>query len=106
MPQAQYTNDASRNDYNIASSQSTQDKLNEIAAQIETQLTQREADVRATLAVYQADGASEKYHQLEQNWLTAAAEVRQIIADLRAALASNDEVAQATLAKAAAAIHL
>jgi hypothetical protein len=56
------------------------------------------------MADFQADGVSDEYHGKEVRWHKAAAEVREIIRLVRTTLEQNDGTAQATLAKAKAAV--
>lgn len=97
-------NQADRRDYDVAASQSAQDNFNRVAAQLEALIDQRDADVRAAMSDYQADGVSDEYQAKELRWKNAAAEVKQIIATLKTSLAQNDETAQQTLQKAKSAV--
>lgn len=97
-------NQADRRDYDESASQSAQDNFNTIAAQLEALIDQRDADVRAAMAEYQADGVSEEYHGKELKWKSAASEVKHIIATLRTSLMSSDQTAQQTIAKAKSAV--
>jgi hypothetical protein len=98
-------NNTDRRDYDVAASQGAQDNFARVAAQLESLIDQRDADVKAAMADYQADGVSEEYQAKELRWKNAAAEVRTIIATLRGALVSNDETAQQALQKAKAAVQ-
>lgn len=97
-------NQADRRDYDVAASQTAQDNFNRVASQLEALIDQRDADVRAAMSDYQADGVSDEYQSKELRWKNAAAEVKQIIQTLRTSLASNDDTAQATLQKAKTAV--
>jgi len=97
-------NQADRRDYDVAASQTAQDNFNRVAAQLEALIDQRDADVRAAMSDYQADGVSDEYQGKELRWKNAAAEVKQIIQTLRRSLASNDDTAQSTLQKAKTAV--
>lgn len=99
-----YDNQSDRNDYDIAASQEAQSNFETIAAQLEAALQQRDQDVKATMAAYQAQGVSDEYHSMEQQWNRAGDEVRSIIKTIRDALSQNDEVAQTALANARRAI--
>jgi len=72
---------------------------------LESLIDQRDADVKAMMADYQADGVSEDYAAKELRWNTVAGEVKQIINTLRTSLSSNDETAQATLARGRSAVQ-
>ena len=97
-------NQADRRDYDVAASQNAQDNFNAVAAQLESLIAQRDSDVKAAMADYQADGVSDEYHAKEQRWNTVAGEVKQIIATLRASLQSNDESALSAISKAKSAV--
>ncbi|GAA3337208.1 hypothetical protein GCM10017714_03210 [Curtobacterium pusillum] len=97
-------NQADRRDYDVAASQNAQDNFNAVASQLEALIAQRDSDVKAAMADYQADGVSDEYHAKEQRWNTVAGEVKQIIATLRASLQSNDESAQSAISKAKSAV--
>ncbi|MFV0430077.1 MAG: hypothetical protein ACK5KO_11730 [Arachnia sp.] len=100
-----YANQGDRNDYNIASSQAAQGNFDAVAKQLEDLLSLRQSQINALMGIYQADGVSEKYQQLEANWNRAGTALRAIIAGLRKSLAQNDDVASQALSKAAAAVH-
>jgi uncharacterized protein YukE len=97
-------NQADRRDYDVAASQNAQDNFNAVAAQLEALIAQRDSDVKAAMADYQADGVSDEYHAKEQRWNAVAGEVKQIIATLRSSLQSNDESAQSAISKAKSAV--
>lgn len=97
-------NQMDRNDYSIASSQEAQANFEAAASALEAALTRRDADVRAAMSVYQADGVSERYQAMEQQWNNAGQEVRNVIGSIRASLSSNDDIAHRALSQAAAAI--
>ena len=97
-------NNVERRDYNIAASQSVQANFNAVASQLETLIDQRDSDVKAAMADYQADGVSDDYVGKEQRWNRVAGEVRTIIRTLRSSLEKNDSTAQDTLSKAKAAV--
>ncbi|MDO5052318.1 MAG: hypothetical protein Q4E05_05440 [Pseudoclavibacter sp.] len=98
------SNQIDRNDYSIASSQSAQANFETVAAQLEAALDRRDADVRQAMADYQADGVSEEYAALEQQWNTAGQQVRDVITAIRQSLADNDDIARRALQQARAAI--
>lgn len=99
-------NDADRNDYNIADSQTAGANMRAAASQLLAVLDSHDTDVKSLMAVYEADGASERMHQLEDNWNKAGHEVRQIIAQLIGAMEESDQVAQTALQRAGSAVHL
>lgn len=98
------SNQIDRNDYSIASSESAQANFETVASQLEAALDRRDADVRQAMADYQADGVSEEYAALEQQWNTAGQQVRDVITAIRQSLADNDDIARRALQQARAAI--
>lgn len=98
-------NAADRRDFDIPASQGAQDRFNAVAGRLEALMSQRDADVKAAMSDYIADGASEEYNAKEHRWNTVAGEVRGIIQTLRASLGSNDETASASLSKAKGAVE-
>ena len=74
------------------------------ASALEAALGRRDADVRAAMGAYQADGVSERYQAMETAWNNAGQEVRNVIAAIRGSLATNDDIAHRALSQAAAAI--
>ncbi|MCW2916411.1 MAG: hypothetical protein JWN52_4479 [Actinomycetia bacterium] len=93
-----------RRSYDTAASAQTQTHLHSIIARLETLISQRDADVKAAMADFQADGVSDLYHAKEARWNHAANEVRQIIALVKATLESNDLTAHETLTRAKSAV--
>jgi predicted ribonuclease toxin of YeeF-YezG toxin-antitoxin module len=98
------TNSSDRRDYSVAASQSAQENFNKIAAQLEGLIAQRDKDVKAAHADYQADGVSDAYIAVEARWTKVADEVKTIISTLRSSLAKNDETAQTAISKAKSAV--
>ena len=98
-------NSLNRRDYDIAASQNAQDNFNAVASQLESLIAQRDADVKAAMADYQADGVSDDYAAKEVRWNTVAGRVQEIIRALRSNLVSNDETAQTAMAKGRAAVQ-
>ncbi|MET0590297.1 MAG: pore-forming ESAT-6 family protein [Naasia sp.] len=94
MPQAD------RNSYDIPASGDAQANFNRVASRLEALISQRDADVRAAMSDYQADGSSEAYAGKEQRWNTVATEVRSIVSVLRESLVKNDETAGTSLSRA------
>ncbi len=101
-----YGNQQDRNDYSVGASQSAQANFEQVAARLEAALQRRDQDVKAALADYQAEGVSEEYAGLEQQWNTAGAQVRQVIATIRGALEQNDDIALTALQRARAALPI
>ncbi|MFJ2367746.1 pore-forming ESAT-6 family protein [Microbacterium sp. NPDC087665] len=100
------SNQIDRNDYNVGASQSVQSNFENVAARLEAALQRRDQDVRAALADYQADGVSEEYAALEQQWTQAGDQVRGVIAAIRGSLEQNDDIALRALAQGRAALPI
>ena len=97
-------NQIDRRSFDIGASGDAQAQFNAIAGQLESLMDQRDADVKTAMASYQADGSSEEYQAKEQQWNTAAGDVRNIISTLRTALANNDESARSAMQRAKGAV--
>lgn len=97
-------NQTDRRDYDIAASQNAQDNFNRVASRLEALIEQRNADVQAAMADYQADGVSEEYAAKEVRWKNAASGVKDIVATLRKSLEQSDQVAASTLQRAKAVV--
>ncbi|OIK00211.1 pore-forming ESAT-6 family protein [Streptomyces monashensis] len=93
-----------RRSYDTGASADVQTSLAGIIGHLERVLADRDRAVKAAMANFQADGVSDEYHGKEVRWHKAAAEVREIIRLVRNTLEQNDGTAQATLAKAKAAV--
>jgi hypothetical protein len=93
-----------RNSYDTNSSAEAQANLHSVIGQLESVLSSRDAQVKAAMANFLADGVSDEYHGKELQWNSAANEVRTIIALLKGVLGENDSTAQSTLAKAKASV--
>jgi uncharacterized protein YukE len=93
-----------RRSYDTGASAEVQTSLAGIIGRLEQVLTDRDRAVKAAMADFRADGVSDEYHGKEVRWHRAAAEVREIIRLVRTTLEQNDGTAQATLAKARAAV--
>lgn len=101
-----YSNQQDRNDYDVSSSQTAQENFEQAATRLESALSRRDQDVKAALADYYADGVSEEYQQLEQQWNDAGNAVRDIINTIRGSLQQNDDIAIGALQKARAALPI
>ncbi|OBY95588.1 pore-forming ESAT-6 family protein [Actinomyces oris] len=86
--------------YDVNASQESQSNFDRVASRLETLITQRDSDVKAAMAQYQADGVSEEYQVKETRWNNAAGEVRGIISTLRGSMQTTDEGAQTALQQA------
>ena len=95
------SNQLDRNDYDINASQAAQANFERAASALEAALARRDADVKAAMSAYQADGVSDRYAAMEAQWNAAGTEVRGIIQAIRSSLVENDEIARRSLAQAA-----
>ena len=86
--------------YDINASQESQSNFDRVASRLETLITQRDGDVKAAMAQYQADGVSEEDQAKETRWNNAAGEVRGIISTLRGSMQTTDDGAQTALQRA------
>ncbi|TQK44373.1 hypothetical protein FBY35_5876 [Streptomyces sp. SLBN-118] len=93
-----------RRSYDTGASVEVQGGIQGIIGQLEQVLSDRDRAVKAAMADFTADGVSDEYHGKELRWHRAANEVRDIIRLVRSTLEQNDGTAQATLAKAKAAV--
>lgn len=93
-----------RRSYDTAASGEVQGSLQGIIGQLEQVIGDRDRQVKAAMADFQADGVSEQYHGAEQRWNRSAGEVRAIIKLLRTTLEKNDGTAQQTLQRAKSAV--
>lgn len=93
-----------RRSYDTGASGEAQANLATVVARLEALLNRRDADVKAAMADFQADGVSDAYHAKEVRWHRAGAEVRQIIALVKTTLERNDGTAHETLSRARAAV--
>jgi hypothetical protein len=97
-------NAADRRSYDTGISQTVQGDLQGITSRLETLIGQRDKEVAAAMAEFQADGVSDEYATVERRWHTAADEVKSIVALVRTTLGLNDETAASTLSKAKSAV--
>ena len=94
-----------RGSFDTGTSQQVQGDLAGIIARLEANIAQRNADVAAAMADFQADGVSEEYRTVEDRWNRAATEVGQILDLVKTTMVRNDETAGSTLARARAAVQ-
>ena len=94
-----------RRSFDTGISQQVQGDLAGIIARLESNISQRQADVNAAMSDFQADGVSEEYRTVETRWNRAAGEVRQIIDLVKTTMVRNDETAGTTLSKARSAVQ-
>lgn len=93
-----------RRSYDTSASAEAQGNLQSVIARLETLIGERDQQVKAAMADFQADGVSDQYHEKEIRWNRAAGEVRSIIQLVRSTLEKNDGTAQQTLSQAKAAV--
>ncbi|AYD89015.1 hypothetical protein D4740_09395 [Actinomyces sp. 2119] len=93
-------NNTEQRSYDTGASQEAQSNFERVASRLEALIGQRDADVKAAMAQYQADGVSEEYRGKEQRWSSAAGEVRGIITTIRTSLQTTDDGAQAAIQRA------
>jgi hypothetical protein len=96
--------DPTRRDYSVAASQGAQENFERVASQLEALIEERDKQVKAAYADYQAEGVSDQYVAVEARWTKVANEVRGIIQTLRGSMVRNDETALASIQKAKAAV--
>lgn len=94
-----------RRSFDTGVSQQVQGDLQAIVGRLESVIGQREQQVAAAMADFQADGVSDDYAHVEQRWKSAAAEVRQIIALVKQTMTQNDESANQSLSRARSAVQ-
>lgn len=91
--------------YDTGVSGAVQSDIGSIIGRLESLMAQRDAQVNAAMADFQADGVSEEYHTVEQRWRRASGEVRGIIDLVRSTLGRNDETAVSTQGRARSAVQ-
>lgn len=94
-----------RRGYDTDASGEAQSNLAGVIAQLESVIGERDRQVKAAMADFQADGVSDEYHGVEQRWNRSAGEVQAIITLLRTTLETNDSTAQTTLSRARNAVQ-
>ncbi|GCD35981.1 MULTISPECIES: pore-forming ESAT-6 family protein [Streptomyces] len=93
-----------RRSYDTGASAEAQGNIQAVIARLEQVITERDAQVKAAMADFTADGVADEYHGKELRWNRASQEVRSIIQLLRTTLEKNDGTAHQTLARAKAAV--
>ena len=94
-----------KNAYDVGASQEAQGNINTIMNRLEAIIGERDTDVSAAMAEFEATGVSEEYSGKELKWHNAATEVREIIRLVRETLETNDSTAQETLSRANSAVQ-
>ncbi|MEW2434100.1 MULTISPECIES: pore-forming ESAT-6 family protein [Streptomyces] len=93
-----------RRSYDSGASAEAQGNIQAVIARLEQVIAARDAQVKAAMSDFAADGVAEEYHGKEQRWNSASQEVRSIIQLLKTTLEKNDGTAHQTLARAKAAV--
>ncbi|MEU7179931.1 MULTISPECIES: pore-forming ESAT-6 family protein [Streptomyces] len=93
-----------RRSYDSGASAEAQGNIQAVIGRLEQVIAARDAQVKAAMADFAADGVAEEYHGKEQRWNRASQEVRSIIQLLKTTLEKNDATAHQTLARAKAAV--
>ncbi|MEV5483625.1 hypothetical protein BX264_5494 [Streptomyces sp. 2333.5] len=93
-----------RRSYDTATSAETQGNIQAVIARLEQVIAARDAQVKAAMSDFAADGVADEYHGKELRWNRASQEVRSIIQLLKTTLEKNDGTAHHTLARAKAAV--
>lgn len=93
-----------RRSYDTGASADAQGNIQAVVARLEEVIGQRDRQVKAAMADFQADGVADEYHGKEQRWNRASTEVKNIVALLKSTLEQNDGTAQSTLSRAKSAV--
>lgn len=75
-----------------------------IVSRLESLINERDSQVAAAMADFQADGVSDQYHAVENRWKNASQEVRNIIDLVKTTMARNDETATGAQGRARTAV--
>ncbi|MDH6109180.1 uncharacterized protein YukE [Kitasatospora sp. MAP12-44] len=98
------TGGTDRRSYDQGASAEAQSNIQVVIGRLEQVMAARDAQVKAVMSNFQADGVSDAYHGKELRWQSASGEVKNIIHLLRTTLEQNDGTAQQTLARAKSAV--
>ncbi|MFD5734661.1 pore-forming ESAT-6 family protein [Streptomyces sioyaensis] len=93
-----------RRSYDTGASGEAQSNLQGVVARLESLISERDHQVKAAMADFQADGVSDQYHGAEQRWNKSANEVRSIIHLVKSTLEKNDGTAQSAVQRAKSAV--
>ncbi|GGU68300.1 hypothetical protein GCM10010211_37000 [Streptomyces albospinus] len=93
-----------RRSYDSGASAEAQGNIQAVIGRLEQVIAARDAQVKAAMADFAADGVAEEYHGKELRWNRASQEVRSIIQLLKTTLEKNDATAHQTLARAKSAV--
>ncbi|WP_327369130.1 pore-forming ESAT-6 family protein [Streptomyces sp. NBC_01217] len=93
-----------RRSYDTGASADAQGNIQVVIAQLESVIAARDAQVKAAMADFAADGVADEYHGKELRWNRSSQEVKNIIQLLKTTLEKNDGTAQHTITRAKAAV--
>ncbi|MFF4285146.1 pore-forming ESAT-6 family protein [Streptomyces sp. NPDC001739] len=93
-----------RRSYDSGASAEAQGNIQSVIGRLEQVIAARDAQVKAAMADFAADGVAEEYHGKEMRWNHASQEVKNIIQLLKTTLEKNDATAHQTLARAKSAV--
>ncbi|MCX5340722.1 pore-forming ESAT-6 family protein [Streptomyces atratus] len=93
-----------RRSYDTGASADAQGNIQVVIAQLEEVIAARDAQVKAAMADFAADGVADEYHGKELRWNRSSQEVKSIIQLLKSTLEKNDGTAQHTITRAKAAV--
>jgi hypothetical protein len=93
-----------RRSYDTSASTEAQGNIQAVIARLEQVIAARDAQVKAAMSDFAADGVADEYHGKEMRWNQASQEVKNIIQLLKTTLEKNDGTAHQTLARAKAAV--
>ncbi|MGA4880086.1 pore-forming ESAT-6 family protein [Streptomyces lydicamycinicus] len=93
-----------RRSYDTATSAEAQGNIQAVIARLEQVIAARDAQVKAAMSDFAADGVADEYHGKELRWNRASQEVKSIIQLLKTTLEKNDATAHQTLARAKTAV--
>ncbi|MEU4200778.1 pore-forming ESAT-6 family protein [Streptomyces sp. NPDC026294] len=93
-----------RRSYDTGASAEARGNVQAVIGRLEQVIAERDAQVKAAMADFTADGVAEEYHGKEVRWNRASQEVRSIIQLLKTTLEKNDATAHQTLARAKSAV--
>ncbi|MFB7547537.1 pore-forming ESAT-6 family protein [Streptomyces sp. NPDC056154] len=96
--------DGGRRAYDTGASADAQGNIQVVIARLEEVIAARDAQVKAAMADFAADGVADEYHGKELRWNRSSQEVKNIIQLLKTTLEKNDGTAQHTITRAKAAV--
>ncbi|MEV7955767.1 pore-forming ESAT-6 family protein [Streptomyces sp. NPDC088141] len=96
--------DGDRRSYDTGASTDAQGNIQVVIARLEEVIAARDAQVKAAMADFAADGVADEYHGKELRWNRSSQEVKNIIQLLKTTLEKNDGTAQHTITRAKAAV--